>query len=57
MLSCATWYNSGIDSIVWAQEKKKKELGRTWESFIVEVACELGLKDQAREEDMPCPVS
>ena len=39
MLSCATWYNSGIESIVWAQEK-----GTAWESFIVEVACELGLE-------------
>ena len=45
MLSCATWYNSGIESIVWAQEKKKKELRRAWESFIVEVAWELGLED------------
>lgn len=45
MLSCATWYNSGIESIVWAQKKKKKELGTAWESFIVEVACELGLED------------
>ena len=45
MLSCATWYNSGIESIVWAQKKKKKkELGTAWESFIVEVACELGLE-------------
>ena len=44
MLSCATWYNSGIESIVWAQEKKK-ELRRAWESFIVEVAWELGLED------------